>query len=363
MQKCPKCGTILDDSKKKCYMCGQELTKKAPLSASTFNRTTNSVVTQGQDNVFNNGKTIKNETIEVLGEDDSMLTRSVSTNVFGNELNKFNTLGFGKTNDEQSKKEPPKEEPKKEESKKEEPKPVEKKKEEPKPKKEEKPKEEKKVDLPKEKKKIDFGLPKPEPEKKNNQEPFINWGDNLKKESRPKKKMDPSLIVNIAGLVLFAAAIIFVLYNVRKKPEDKTVSLGALTYKISNFELKENESNSKYYTYGDTCALKVETGSTTQSSTFIDNYFDQQKENYVTDENAKATISQLKINDNTWYELNIVYFIDNPGSNSGVSSITKYKYVAITKDNKFYTITYVNPNDEAVCSSSFDSFLDSLDFE
>ena len=27
MKKCPKCGTILDDSKKTCYMCGTVLQK------------------------------------------------------------------------------------------------------------------------------------------------------------------------------------------------------------------------------------------------------------------------------------------------------------------------------------------------
>ena len=57
MKKCPKCGTILDDSKKQCYMCGTNLDLvKVDL---TENRQIGAVVTGGQDNVFNNGEDIK----------------------------------------------------------------------------------------------------------------------------------------------------------------------------------------------------------------------------------------------------------------------------------------------------------------
>ena len=56
MKKCPKCGTILDDSKKKCYMCGTELAKTSANFAESFNIKVGAQTTKGQDNVFNNGK-------------------------------------------------------------------------------------------------------------------------------------------------------------------------------------------------------------------------------------------------------------------------------------------------------------------
>ena len=55
MKKCPKCGTVLDDSKKTCYMCGTVLNNNSPLNfGDTFDNQIGATVTKSQDNVFNN---------------------------------------------------------------------------------------------------------------------------------------------------------------------------------------------------------------------------------------------------------------------------------------------------------------------
>ena len=55
MKKCPQCGTILEETKKKCYMCGAELQKTLFGDfGDTFDEQIGATVTNGQDNVFNN---------------------------------------------------------------------------------------------------------------------------------------------------------------------------------------------------------------------------------------------------------------------------------------------------------------------
>ena len=55
MKKCPKCNTILDDSKNKCYMCGADLHSRNPIDfMGGFDDQIGATVTKSQDNVFNN---------------------------------------------------------------------------------------------------------------------------------------------------------------------------------------------------------------------------------------------------------------------------------------------------------------------
>ena len=57
MKKCPQCGTILEETKKKCYMCGAELQKKSFVDfGDAFDEQVGATITSSQDNVFNNVK-------------------------------------------------------------------------------------------------------------------------------------------------------------------------------------------------------------------------------------------------------------------------------------------------------------------
>lgn len=92
MKRCPKCGTILDDSKNKCYMCGSDLENKTLGSfVDNFDQQIGAVITNNQDNVFNNGKDIVNETHEILdlgeGNDSSFFSYSSSSKgAYGEEI-------------------------------------------------------------------------------------------------------------------------------------------------------------------------------------------------------------------------------------------------------------------------------------
>ena len=50
MKKCPQCGTILEETKKKCYMCGAELQKTLFGDfGDTFDEQIGATVTNGQN--------------------------------------------------------------------------------------------------------------------------------------------------------------------------------------------------------------------------------------------------------------------------------------------------------------------------
>ena len=101
MKKCPKCGTILDDSKKKCYMCGADLTVSASVSdfSSSFDKKIGSSVTGGADNVFNNGKDIDIDSSDIVGDKENnngsfFSHNSSSRDFFGGEINKLNSMTY-----------------------------------------------------------------------------------------------------------------------------------------------------------------------------------------------------------------------------------------------------------------------------
>jgi len=106
MKKCPKCGTILDDSKKKCYMCGADLTAKTSVSdfSSNFDNNVGSNTTSFSDNVFNNGKDIKVNSEEMVSDDSNnngsfFSHDSSSKDFFGGEINKLNSMSYDERSD------------------------------------------------------------------------------------------------------------------------------------------------------------------------------------------------------------------------------------------------------------------------
>ncbi len=101
MKKCPKCGTVLDDSKKKCYMCGADLTASTSVSdfSSSFDNKIGSSITRGIDNVFNNGKDINVDSSDIIGEKKNnngsfFSHNSSSRDFFGGEINKLNSMTY-----------------------------------------------------------------------------------------------------------------------------------------------------------------------------------------------------------------------------------------------------------------------------
>ena len=67
MKKCPNCGTVLDDDKKRCYMCGEPLNgEKNPTSF--FDAITNNIgatVSNSPDSIIDD-----NNDIEVLNPEE-----------------------------------------------------------------------------------------------------------------------------------------------------------------------------------------------------------------------------------------------------------------------------------------------------
>lgn len=110
MKKCPKCGTVLDDSKKKCYMCGADLTASSSVSdfSSSFDNKIGSSVTRGVDNVFNNGKDIDVNSSDMVesnvGNNGSFFSHnSSSRDFFGGEINKLNSMTFDERSESKKK--------------------------------------------------------------------------------------------------------------------------------------------------------------------------------------------------------------------------------------------------------------------
>lgn len=82
MKKCPKCGTILDDSKKKCYMCGADLLRSSITNfGDSFNEQIGATVTTSQDNVFNNVENITAKVDDVVSNNDNATFSQQSSSV------------------------------------------------------------------------------------------------------------------------------------------------------------------------------------------------------------------------------------------------------------------------------------------
>ena len=77
MKKCPQCGTILEETKKKCYMCGAELQKKSFVDfGDAFDEQVGATITSSQDNVFNNVTSVVGGAQNNIGGDANQVTFS-----------------------------------------------------------------------------------------------------------------------------------------------------------------------------------------------------------------------------------------------------------------------------------------------
>ena len=96
MKKCPKCGTILDDSKKTCYMCGTSL-NQANFSrfGDMFDSQIGATISETQDNVFSEQEDLNpfKEDLKKKKENSSFISNDkVTSHYFNENLNNLNEL-------------------------------------------------------------------------------------------------------------------------------------------------------------------------------------------------------------------------------------------------------------------------------
>ncbi len=431
MKKCPKCGTILDDSKKKCYMCGADLQRRMGINfGENFDNAIGATVTTSQDNVFNNVNNISANVNDVVSNDNNSnmtFSGSSSNDLYKNQLDSLNSIQFDNrtglekifsgdsrfNNKEQSVTDKKKGKNKRNSldaeinnasknvstntnvnntnnvvndippsnpinnvvpnnidsnpmnnssvtndlfgSRKEDkpeimPQPV--------------------AVVPPVVPPVnnEFSSPK-EVEK-----PLINWGNNLvgdknnvsgyKDKVSKKSGLNINTVFNLLCVVIFIGGMYFVFNYFNKKDESpKEVNLGGLIYTIDeDFVLKSDDVASKYYVYGDSCAVRVSYQTGAGQDDFIDSYFASIKETYSKMENIQTVEELLKINNNEWSSLNIGELQNNP-SGGGGRLVIKYKDVGIVHKNNFYSIKYTNSMDSAECSAKFNAFMDTLNFD
>ena len=462
MKKCPKCGTVMDDSKVKCYMCGTDLQRQTLTNfGNSFNENVGATVSNNQGSVFGNNQFQTRNINQVNG---SFSTGSnFSNSLYNNQLNNLNSMAyddrtalekmFSSDDRFKSKAEINAEKAMKENQKRNnfadlfnssvEAKNNQKPNNNPanpgnvptgqpfgqnpqmmqrpgqpgmpmsnnnnvKPKKDKKPKISLKDKLKKNKNPVQpvsqMPMPKPlpvggnqpapapvnqnptlatpqkaanpvpqqqqQPPKKESKPP-INWGNDLvnaNNQDNFKKgggfKINSSLIFNIVALLISIAGVLFVYFKFIKTDENgKVQTLNGLKYSIANnFNLKDEKSNFRLYTYGEYCTISITYGATNDVSSYVDDFYQQIKDDY---EQKNFTVNKniAKYNDNVWTEINVMNLSNNAASANGYTAQTKIQFVAIVYEGNYYTIAYQNTNNNTICSASYDTFLKSLAFK
>ena len=202
--------------------------------------------------------------------------------------------------------------------------------------------------------------------------PSINWGDGLvdsnvdgyqDKVNKANKKINVSSIFNFLCVIFFIGAMVFVYFNYLRPEDNKDVNLGGLIYTVDeDFKLSNNDGATKYYTYGESCGLRVTYGATNDTDGFVDNYFNKIKTQFESDMNSFTEKSTLKINGNTWSELSVVYLEDGASAELK-ENIIKYRYVSIVYKGNFYHTVFVNPNNDKKCYEMYQDFIQTMKFE
>lgn len=374
MKKCPQCGTILEETKKKCYMCGAELQKKSFVDfGDAFDEQVGATITSGQDNVFNNVTSVVSGVDNNVGGNAGQVTfsnamssaqelqDSVGDNAPHQYDNRtaiekiFSTDARYKNNDEfnmnnamnQNNQEF--------------------------------------FTAPMESETLTPPPPPPEPHvnknfineevinKKVKEKPAINWGDNLKgglfgkkdnDEDGEKKgfKFNLNTIFNIGSVLFFVVAVVFLYIKfVDSKDVEEKQKIAGLNYQISEeFDFKGDSGPSRYYTYGPACALRINYGATVDASGFLDNYFLSVKE---ANKDAITRTNEIKVNGNTWSEVTVLDLKENAAVANGYAEVIKYKYVAIVHKGNFYDIVFANDDENTQCLAMFEKFMKSLELD
>ena len=421
MKKCPKCGTILDDSKKTCYMCGTSL-NQANFSrfGDMFDSQIGATISETQDNVFSEQEDLNpfKEDLKKKKENSSFISNDkVTSHYFNENLNNlneferdersnlkkewdniFNKEEFKSKNDAIREKKEKEEalkqlEIEKERKRIEKEAALEKKREE----KEKRREEQKELKLKQEERKRQIEERKErieqekEEQKKKTQvkkdavtedkkeeakvrekketKKEINWGEYLpdKKEEQNRElspKQKRTLIFNLVCILVFVALLAFVFLHFFHKNVTDTDSLGGLYYHVEKeFKLKSEDSGSRYYTYEEDCALRITYGPVTEGDTYIDNYLNGIKEQYENEKDMINQVEEIKVNDNVWRSLSILNIVEDSSTLEGYNTALRYKYVSIVHKGNFYHTVYVNPNNNKTCSTMYNDFISSLAFE
>ena len=93
MKKCPKCGTILDDSKIKCYVCGTDLQRQTLTYGNSFNENIGATVSNNQGNVLSNNRAINGNNINQVNGSFSAGS-NFSNSLYNNQLNNLNSMAY-----------------------------------------------------------------------------------------------------------------------------------------------------------------------------------------------------------------------------------------------------------------------------
>lgn len=383
MKKCPKCGTILDDSKKKCYMCGADLLRSSITNfGDSFNEQIGATVTTSQDNVFNNVENITAKVDDVVSNNDNATFSQKSSTVdfFQNEMNGLNSLQYDErtalekifSSDSRFRKNEEIDAKKAMESNNQSPiiqnnpvppatpftPPME-------------------NNVPPAETENTNRNPEPQvPLKKSKKEkPKINWGNNLSNsedggfwnfgnKAKNNQGINISFIINTVCFLLFLIGMFFMYFNFIKPKDNGNSSFGGLNYSLDNkFELKTDNANTRYYVNGDNCTVRINYGATTNSDGFIESYYEGIKANYEGQTGYTTSTEKMQINGNIWSELNVIEIKENKNNSAGYSTFVKFKHVSIVHNANFYDVVFTNLDNDSECESMYKSFSSSLTFD
>lgn len=183
-------------------------------------------------------------------------------------------------------------------------------------------------------------------------------------------------IIGVILVVVIASLIGRYIYKLKTAPVETQPIIGDLYYEISDsFDLTSDSNDTKVYVRsggkGASCSVSITTGTNTSGNHVSDYYNEVQKklapdtdkEGNIIDETQvfKTQDSELSINNNVWYFMNVYYRTDINQSNQ--FNLKKYVYYTSMNKGYFYDIevAYHNP-DDSVCSSGIDNFIKSLKF-
>lgn len=393
MRKCPKCNTILDDSKNKCYMCGADLKSRNPLDfMNGFNDQIGAAVTESQDNVFNNVSGISAKVEQVTNKNESnatISTGSSSADFYQQQMNNLNSMQYDErtaiekifSNDNRFKS---KDEINAEEAL----------------------KNNKNTKIQNNPFGDAFGEKKKTKEKvvtNNNvvqQVPFqqmnqqiapapvvnqpvrpskkekkasINWGNNLNNSNKKSffggnssnngNRFNVNFFLNTACFVLLLFGFIVVIVKNLGKEKVDTIELGNLTYQINEKFVLENQSEaSNYYAYGENCVLRISYG-LNEEDDFLDTYFNNVQEEYSSEEGYITRKSTMTVGNNELVEITVTHLKENSAVESGYTANETYKFVTVLHNKRFYEIRFVNLIGDNECSLMYDDLIDSLSFK
>lgn len=351
MQKCPKCGTILDDSKKQCYMCGTMLkednTNSFAEALGLIETPQSKTENKNESKTANPQTTVSNNTI----------------NFFSDEINKLNSIEVKEVEQELAHKKNTKENTKNVK------------------------KEHKKNNNNQIKESTPTPQPSPSPSTTNNtffgqnnndsyqetvrmapkkekKDDYINSYKNIKldRPERSKVKIKFSHIFNIICVIAFVVVVILAAKHFFQ-PKDAKNNLGGLIFKVDErFELSSSDGSNRYYKYQDNCSIRLMYGSSSGGNDFIDDYLESQKAEFEKQENNQTLIEELSINGNSWKSLSIVNLVPIDDSDE-YDHFIKYKYVSIFHNGNFYHTVFVNANNDQTCKEMYDEFTSTLTFE